>query len=338
MIIWNRSIREEVFIFEREDFKFRDMKILILGAGDLASGIAYKLTESGIYPIMKEILRPTAVRRKVSFAEAIYEGECLVQNVRGIRAYSIAECEDAIQRRIVPVLADEGEFPEGYNPEVLIDARMMKCNGDLSKEQAGLVIAIGPGHTANNRTSIAVGNVGRVEDIETADCDFVIETMRGEKLGNIISLGMALPDTGIPGIVNGYGIERLLKSPSTGIFTAVKDIGDVVSQGDTVGYIATGECAGNKDTEKEIGDWIAKGEKIETIQSEGIPVLANLTGVIRGLLHSNVEVHEGMKIGDIDAGATKDTCFQISDKALKIGDSVVDILREYEGLRECQCL
>ena len=48
--------------------------ILIRGAGDLASGVALRLHRSGLNVVMTELAQPLAVRRTVSYAEAVYEG------------------------------------------------------------------------------------------------------------------------------------------------------------------------------------------------------------------------------------------------------------------------
>jgi xanthine dehydrogenase accessory factor len=126
------------------------------------------------------------------------------------------------------------------------------------------------------------------------DVHAVIETMRGPRLGAVIRRGEALPDTGIPAERHGFGRERLLRSPCAGRFVPTKDIGDRVRRGDVVGLV---------------GD---------------APVVSELDGIIRGLLNPGLEVDVGFKLGDVDPGAEAWECYAVSDKALTIGDGVVE--------------
>ena len=123
----------------------------------------------------------------------------------------------------------------------------------------------------------------------------MIETKRGAHLGEIIRQGYAIPNTGIPGNVGGYTIERLLKAPIGGEMKPIANIGDVVEKGQIVAFI------------------------------DEVPVYAGLTGIVRGMLQGGVMVKEGMKIGDIDVRTDESLCYTISDKARQIGRSVLDI-------------
>ena len=57
------------------NYLFPHALILIRGAGDLASGVAYRLHQAGFPLVMTEIAQPSMVRRKVAFAQAVYDGE-----------------------------------------------------------------------------------------------------------------------------------------------------------------------------------------------------------------------------------------------------------------------
>ena len=46
--------------------------------------------------------------------------------------------------------------------------------------------------------------------------DYVVETMRGHNLGRVISEGHAIPNTGVPGVIAGYGKERVIHAPAGG--------------------------------------------------------------------------------------------------------------------------
>lgn len=252
------------------------MKILIRGAGDLATGIAAELWERGHQILMTEVPVPLAVRRKVSFSRAVYKSRTTVEGMEAVLAENFTEAERIIADGKIAVMIDpEAKVREAYSPDVLVDGIMAKKNLGTSIADAPLVIGIGPGFTAG------------------MDCHFVIETQRGEHLGEVIKSGCAIPNTGIPGNVGGYTIERLIKASADGVMEPVAKIGDVVEKGQLVA-----RCS-------------------------GVPVYSGLHGVVRGMLQSGVPVKQGLKIGDVDARLDKKLCYLISDKARIIGQGVV---------------
>ncbi len=193
---------------------------LIKGAGDLASGTAITLVRAGFHVVMTEIPQPTCVRRTVSFAEAVYEGEITIDGVRGCRARNFEEAQRIARRGEAAVLVDpKGETLKKYHPLIYIDAAMTKKNTGTSIDDGGIVIALGPGYEAGK------------------DVHAVIETMRGSSMGRPLYQGSAIPNTGIPGEVKGFTVERVLRSMADGVFTAKLKIGDQVEQGDIVGYV-----------------------------------------------------------------------------------------------------
>ena len=254
------------------------MKVLIKGAGDLATGIAYELWKAGAKVLMTDIAVPLTVRRMVAFSRAVYEGEGQVEDAKGCLVYDLDGALREIDAGNIPVIVDEkAEIRKAYQPDVVVDAIMAKRNTGTQIDDAPLVIGIGPGFCAGS------------------DCHYVIETKRGAHLGEIIRQGYAIPNTGIPGNVGGYTIERLLKAPIGGEMKPIANIGDVVEKGQIVAFI------------------------------DEVPVYAGLTGIVRGMLQGGVMVKEGMKIGDIDVRTDESLCYTISDKARQIGRSVLDI-------------
>lgn len=255
------------------------MKILIRGAGDLATGIAAELIEEGHQILMTEVPVPLAVRRAVSFSRAVYEGTAVVEGMEAVLAEDYAAAEKILAQKKVAVMIDEeAKVRTEYQPDVLVDGIMAKRNLGTRKEDAPLVIGIGPGFTAGE------------------DCHYVIETQRGEHLGEVIRNGQAIPNTGIPGNIAGYTIERLIKASADGVMEPVAKIGDVVEKGQIVA-----RCS-------------------------GVPVYSRLHGIIRGMLQEGVPVKKGLKIGDVDARIQKELCYTISDKARKIGRGVVEAI------------
>jgi len=193
---------------------------IIKGAGDLATGVAYRLHKCGLDIIMTEINRPLVVRRTVAFAEAIYEGKTNVESIEARLAESVEHALELLKKKIIPVLVDpEANVIQQLRPEIVVDGRMAKRNLDTTINEAPLVIGLGPGFTA-----------GR-------DVHAVIETCRGHRLGRVIYNGSAIPDTGAPGAVDGYTRERLLRAPVAGKMQPQRSIGDQVQKGDIVASI-----------------------------------------------------------------------------------------------------
>ena len=194
--------------------------MVIRGGGDLASGVAARLFHSGWKIIILEIENPTAIRLPVSFANAVHEGYMMLEGIEAELATSQKEAEYLICRDKIAVLIDpKGEMIKKFKPRILIDGILAKKNLGTHKEQAALVIGLGPGFTAGK------------------DVDAVIETKRGHYLGKIIYQGKAEPDTGIPGDINGESINRLIKSPTNGKIIPFCKIGDLVSSGDILAEV-----------------------------------------------------------------------------------------------------
>ena len=253
------------------------MRVLIRGAGDLATGAAYELWLAGHEVLMTDVETPLAVRRAVSFSRAVYEGEARVEKARGVLVHSLKEAFRVIDGGNIAVIVDEkAEIRTTYQPDLLVDCIMAKRNLGTRITDAPLVIGIGPGFSA-----------GR-------DCHYVIETQRGTSLGKVISRGSAAPNTGIPGEVGGYSTERLLRASGTGWMEPAAGIGDIVEKGQLTAY--TG----------------------------GVPVYAQMSGIVRGMLQEGVFVEKGLKIGDIDARKIEALCYTISDKARRIGQGVLE--------------
>jgi xanthine dehydrogenase accessory factor len=257
-----------------------ELIILIRGAGEMASGVAHRLHHSNFKICMTEIPHPLAVRREVAFCEAIYEGEKVVEGVRAKLISKPEEIDSIWKKRYIPILIDpDGKKTRDFlKPDVLVDAIMAKKNLGTQINDAPLVIGLGPGFTAGK------------------DVHVVIETNRGNNLGKMILNGTAEPDTGIPGEVSGYTLERLLRTMKKGIFHPQKAIGERVNKGSVVAVV------------------------------DDFPVIARISGVVRGLLREGVEVKKGMKVGDIDPRGKKEVCFNISDKARAIGGGVLEAI------------
>jgi xanthine dehydrogenase accessory factor len=193
------------------------LKILIRGGGELASAVACRLYESGFHVLMTETPLPHAVRRRVSFCEAVYEGMMTVEGKTARLVQSASGVLAAWERDELAIVIDPAN--KIIQPDVEIDAIIAKKNLGTRKSDAPLVIGLGVGFSAPR------------------DVHAVVETNRGHNLGRVIYSGQAEPDTGNPGVIAGYSTERILRAPQDGILRAVREIGDLVLPGDIVAYV-----------------------------------------------------------------------------------------------------
>ena len=159
--------------------------IVVRGAGDLATGTAVRLHNAGFPIVMLEIAQPTVIRRTVSFAEAMLSGQVVVEGITAMRCTPENALEVALSGTVAVVDDPDGKCIPVLRPEVVVDAILAKRNLGTTRDMAPLTIALGPGFEAGK------------------DVDAVIETKRGHTLGRIIYRGSAIPNTGIPGIIEG---------------------------------------------------------------------------------------------------------------------------------------
>ncbi len=202
----------------------KGLTIVILGAGEMASGIAHRLFSSHFTRIlMSEMPAPLTVRRHVAFSEAVHVGAMEVEGVRAERVDSPDAVQAIWDRRLIAVLVDEeAAFLKTIEPDVLIDATMIKRPKGSVKARApkaGLVIGVGPGFRAPDQV------------------DAVIESNRGHYLGRVIYAGEAESYTGTPGAIMGATGERVLRAPHVGMVRPAREIGDIVKKGDVVLYV-----------------------------------------------------------------------------------------------------
>ncbi len=274
-------------------------KILIIcrGGGDLATGIVHRLFRAGFPVLVLETDSPAAIRRQVSFSEAVYDGTATVEGVTAARIASAdrASVNHVLEEGRVPLLVDpEGSSIPLLKPDIVVDAIIAKKNLGTAKEMAPLVIGVGPGFTAGE------------------DVDLVVESMRGHNLARIFTTGSALPNTGIPGNIGGFTKERVLHAEAAGYMKNIRQIGDIVEKGEEIARIY----------EKMTEDGTFSGSYVS--------VEASISGMIRGLIREGYHFQKGFKIADIDPRESElANCFTISDKARSIGGSVLEAVCGY---------
>jgi xanthine dehydrogenase accessory factor len=193
---------------------------IVKGAGDLGSGVAWRLFRIGFRVICIDIPKPTVIRRSVAFGSALYDGRITVDGVQCERIQVADEAFYLWSRNTLPVLADpDAHIVELLHPEVLVDAVMAKHNTGTRKDMAACVIALGPGFTAG------------------VDCHAVIETQRGHDLGRVIWQGCAAANTGVPGLIGGADTQRVIRAPIAGILYGRRAIGDMLKAGDQIAMV-----------------------------------------------------------------------------------------------------
>ena len=263
--------------------------IIVRGGGDLATGTIYKLKKSGFPVLILEVANPSAIRRNVAFCEAVYQGAQTVEDMTCYLAVSLEQAEQFLLEGKLTVLVDPvGESIPKLQPLAVVDAILAKKNLGTNRNMAPVTVALGPGFAAGD------------------DVDAVVETKRGHNLGRVLWKGTAAANTGIPGIIGGFGKERVIHCPAKGILRNVKHITDTVSKGETIAVVET---------------------------KDGIvPVEASLDGILRGLIRDGYPVNVGFKMADIDPRADEyNNCFTISDKARCIAGGVLEAILQRKG-------
>lgn len=263
--------------------------IVVRGGGDLATGTIYKLKKSGFAVLILEAAMPSAIRRNVAFSEAVYQGHQTVEDMTCYLAESVAQAKQFLNENKLTMLVDPlGCSIPQMKPIAVVDAILAKKNLGTRREMAPITIGLGPGFTAGE------------------DVDAVIETKRGHNLGRVLWNGSAASNTGIPGIINGYGKERVIRCPADGILRNIKEITDVVEKDECIAVV-------------------------ENNQGK-TPVLATMDGLLRGLIRDGYPVTTGFKIADIDPRADEySNCFTISDKARCIAGGVLEAIMQMKG-------
>ena len=274
--------------------------VIIRGGGDLATGVVQKFYRTGFRVLILETAAPTAIRRSVALCEAVYDGPVTVEDISCRKIGIISEAEVCWKEGVVPLLIDpEGKSICEIKPEAVIDAIIAKRNLGTTIDMAEVTIALGPGFNAG------------------VDVNAVIETKRGHDLGRIILNGYAEPDTGIPGEIAGESTRRVIHAPADGVIRHIKNIGDIVDQGEPLFMVDNIKSGG--------------------AGAKSIKVQAQMNGLLRGLIRDGIQVHKGMKIADIDP-RTDINWRTISDKARCLGGAALEaylFLREKgEGRRE----
>lgn len=261
--------------------------VLVRGAGDLATGVIVRLHRCGFRVVVTECTNPSAIRRRAALCEAVWQGQATVEGVTCRRVIDAGEASRVSQAGEIPLLVDE------------------RADCVAALRPAAVVDAILAKRNLGTNREMAPVTVGLGPGFTAGeDVDAVIETKRGHHLGRVILQGAAIPNTGVPGVIAGYAAERVIHAPASGEMIFVQ-----AASGQTI----------------DIGALVKKGQEITRVG--GVPVLATIDGVLRGLIRAGYPVTEGLKIADIDPRPEQVAyCDTVSDKARAIGGGVVEAL------------
>jgi xanthine dehydrogenase accessory factor len=236
--------------------------ILIRGGGDLASGVALRLHHAGFHVVITELPRPLAVRRLVSFSEAVYAGQITVEDVTA-RLVTADQLHVTREAGEISVLIDpDANHLLITNYQAVIDARLMKSPSPPLPTPIPLHIGLGPGFHA-----------GR-------DCHAVIETRRGPTLGRVYWAGVTAPDSGQPE----GDPRRVLRAAHDGTLVAHAKIGEHLQAGQLIAEIADRETrtqvhspfAGVLRGLLRDGMEVTRGLKLGDVDSRDDPALCRL--------------------------------------------------------------
>jgi len=198
-----------------------EITVCVKGGGDIASGVSWRLRRCGFRVLITELPRPMAVRRRVAFCEAVYDGHAEVEGVEAILIREAAQSYTEWKNGKIPLIVDpDCRTAKAIQPDGSVDAILAKTNTGTGIGDAPLVIALGPGFEAGK------------------DAHAVVETQRGHYLGRLLTKGSAAPNTGVPGPIEGITLDRVLRAPVEGIWESRAEIGDRVKKGDPVGSVA----------------------------------------------------------------------------------------------------
>jgi xanthine dehydrogenase accessory factor len=196
--------------------------ILVRGSGDVGSAVAHCLFQSGYSVVIHESTQPTTTRRKMAFADAVFDGSAILDDVESKRVDKLSFLRSMLNgHKMIPLVTEDLiKTIEALSPQVLVDARMRKhSQPEPQIHLAALTIGLGPNFIAGETTQL------------------VIETARGGSLGQIVARGTASPLLGEPNEIEGHARDRYVYAPVAGIFYSTHEIGEKVEAGQEVARI-----------------------------------------------------------------------------------------------------
>ena len=197
------------------------LTVLVRGSGDVGSAVAVVLRRAGIGVAIHEVAAPSAPRRGMAFADALFDGEASLDGVVARRIDDVAALAEAVAGVAIPVTsAALGDVLAALVPDVLVDARMRKrAVPEPQLHLAPLTIGMGPNVVAGETTHLA------------------IETQWGEQLGAVVEAGATRALGGEPRSIEGHARDRFVYAPVDGVLRTGARIAQRVVEGEVVATI-----------------------------------------------------------------------------------------------------
>lgn len=257
------------------------MRALIRGIGDVGSAVAHALHRDGAAVVIHDVPQPAWARRRMAFTDAVFDGECELAGIRAVRVDSRPDVESRLtDGNVVVWVRGLDEIVEAFRPDIVVDARMRKRQvPERQLDLAPLTIGLGPNFVAGETTHL------------------VLETAWGDRLGEVVSVGSAVPLAGGPRLIDGLGMERVAYAPEDGVFTS----------------------------DYAIGDGVAEGQVIARVGRSAI--VARVAGKLRGLTRSGVRVTNGTKVVEIDPRDADAVYSGIGERPARIAEGVLRAVR-----------
>ncbi|WP_395666844.1 hypothetical protein [Methylocella sp.] len=241
-----------------------DASILVLGMDELASAVARKLHLAGHAVAIHQPSPPQTIRRRMSFADAWFDGAYAFEGVEARRADKTRDFLASLKSGVaVPILWHAFDDVSTRWPwDIIVDARSDETlPAERLRHLADLTIGLGPRYVAG------------------ANCDVLID-IGARDPGGVIRQGPL--EGGDSEIDRRFADGRLALAPVHGMFKGQKLIGDGVLIGDVVGVVgatpAIAPCSGRVRGIARDGAAVARGAEIcEIVASPN----AELTGISR---------------------------------------------------------
>jgi xanthine dehydrogenase accessory factor len=185
---------------------------LIRGVGDIGSAVAHRLFSAGYNVVLHDQPQPATTRRKMAFADAVFDGVATLEGVEARRASDVVAIRECFRQRLVAVYVGPFEtLVTAFKLDLLVDARMRKrAVPENHRGLATVTVGLGP--------NFKVG----------VTCDVAVETS-WEQLGVVIQDGAPLALAGEPRELAGHARDRYVYAPRGGTFRTEARIGDAVS-------------------------------------------------------------------------------------------------------------
>jgi xanthine dehydrogenase accessory factor len=262
------------------------LHFLVRGSGDIGSAVAHHLFQAGYGVVIHDSAQTTTTRRKMAFADAVFDGVAILEGVESKWVGKLSCLASLLlEHEIIPLVTEDfGKALEIMRPQILVDARMRKhSQPETQIHLAELTIGLGPNFIAGETTHL------------------VIETARGNSLGQIIKHGSASPLQGEPNEIQGHARDRYIYAPVAGRFY----------------------------TSHQIGDKVQAGQEVARIDST--PLFAPITGILRGLTHTEVPVIQKTKVMEVDPRIENAQVAGIGERPARIAEGVVMAIQYWEA-------